>query len=397
VKTKFYDKVTGVSTFRIGWTSKAAANQRAGRAGRIAPGHCYRLYSSAVFNEDFVMFSPAEITRRPVDDLILQMKDMNIDKVINFPYPTPPDAEQIKAAEKLLISLGALAVKHAQKPLVLKGRKSPVEPVSQITSLGRAMACFPVSPRYAKMMLLGHQQDLLPYVVAIVAALSVDEVFVEFHKAATEDNVEFQEKLKYMTQMKRIWAGSDHSFLLGDLMVLLKAVGACEYQGATLEFCEKHGIRYKAMKEIRKLRAQLTNSVNAIISDANLCVNPKLDPPSDLQAKLLRQVVLAGLVDHVAKKCPDPPPDADEEAKKLKHAYYCTELEEPVFIHPLSVLHKQKPEYIVYQHIQETSKVYMKGITAIEPEWLPVFASYHCAFSKPLEDPEPSYSCSMGQ
>lgn len=43
VKTKFYDKVTGVSTFKIVWTSKAAANQRAGRAGRVAPGHCYRL------------------------------------------------------------------------------------------------------------------------------------------------------------------------------------------------------------------------------------------------------------------------------------------------------------------------------------------------------------------
>lgn len=104
--------------------------------------------------------------------------------------------------------------------------------------------------------------------------------------------------------------------------------------------------------------------------------------------------------------------------------YQCTELEEPVFIHPLSVLYKQKPEYIVYQYIQETSKVYMKGkdqihvlrmfimkhfvllltqmffmtgISAIEPEWLPVFAPYHCTFSKPLESPEPSYSSSKGQ
>lgn len=129
----------------------------------------------------------------------------------------------------------------------------------------------------------------------------------------------------------------NHSLLLGDLMVLLKAVGACEYQGASPEFCEKHGIRYKAMKEIRKLRAQLTNagkffsickhwqnfnchhfffhishlnlftcsclsmSVNTVIDNANLCVDPKLDPPNDLQAKLLRQIILAGLADHVAK------------------------------------------------------------------------------------------------
>ncbi|KAG7236793.1 hypothetical protein INR49_000256 [Caranx melampygus] len=79
VKKRFYDRVTGVSSFKVTWTSQASANQRAGRAGRTEPGHCYRLYSSAVFG-DFSLFSEAEITRRPVEDLVLQMKDLNIDK-----------------------------------------------------------------------------------------------------------------------------------------------------------------------------------------------------------------------------------------------------------------------------------------------------------------------------
>lgn len=64
VKTKFYNKVTGVSTFNVTWTSKAAANQRAGRAGRTGPGHCYRLYSSAVFNDEFENFTLPDIMRR---------------------------------------------------------------------------------------------------------------------------------------------------------------------------------------------------------------------------------------------------------------------------------------------------------------------------------------------
>ena len=68
----------------------------------------YRLYSSAVFNDDFEKFSPAEITRRPVDDLVLQMKDMSIDKVVNFPYPTPPDHEQIKVSILNLIMVNIL-------------------------------------------------------------------------------------------------------------------------------------------------------------------------------------------------------------------------------------------------------------------------------------------------
>ncbi|XP_064113987.1 probable ATP-dependent RNA helicase DHX37 [Macrobrachium nipponense] len=98
VKEKVYDKVTGVSMFHVTWTSQASANQRAGRAGRTAPGHCYRLYSSAVFDQDFEKFSKAEIQERPIDDIILIMKSMNL-PVINFPFPTPPDYIQVNIAE----------------------------------------------------------------------------------------------------------------------------------------------------------------------------------------------------------------------------------------------------------------------------------------------------------
>lgn len=67
----------------------------------------HRLYSSAVYN-DFEEFSQSEIQRKPVDDLLLQMKAMNIDKVVNFPFPTPPDIVQLKSAENRLTILGAL-------------------------------------------------------------------------------------------------------------------------------------------------------------------------------------------------------------------------------------------------------------------------------------------------
>ncbi|KAL5017532.1 hypothetical protein ScPMuIL_007121 [Solemya velum] len=319
VKTKFYDRVTGVSTFNICWTSKAAANQRAGRAGRVGPGHCYRLYSSAIFNDDFEKFSPAEITRRPVDDLILQMKDMNIEKVVNFPYPTLPDIGQLKAAEKLLVSLGALTPPEKPK----RFRDMLKEAITKITPLGRAMASFPVSPRYAKMLSLGHQHDLLPYVVAMVAALSVPEVFVEVHSlpSASEAEDAFRQKVQHMIQIRKMWSGTGDSHLLGDLMVLLKAVGAFEYEGGRPEFCEKHGIRHKAMKEVRKLRAQLTNTVNTVMSGADLCVDPRMEPPNNTQAKLLRQIILAGLGDHVARKLPVVVTDSEDSKKKLKYAY----------------------------------------------------------------------------
>lgn len=66
-KERSFDKTTGVQSFDIGWISKASAMQRAGRSGRTAPGHCYRLYSSAVYERDFPEFAEAEILRMPIE------------------------------------------------------------------------------------------------------------------------------------------------------------------------------------------------------------------------------------------------------------------------------------------------------------------------------------------
>ncbi|MEQ2177494.1 hypothetical protein GOODEAATRI_004122, partial [Goodea atripinnis] len=205
VKKRFYDRVTGVSSFKVTWTSQASANQRAGRAGRTEAGHCYRLYSSAVFG-DFSQFSEAEITRRPVEDLVLQMKDLNIDKVVNFPFPTTPSNEALIAAEELLVSLGALEEPSRSGS---KGSHTIIKIIvyfvfmltaascfvrmkdlqraklsCPISALGRAMASFPVAPRYAKMLALGKQQDCLPYIITVVSAMTVREIFEDLDRCA---------------------------------------------------------------------------------------------------------------------------------------------------------------------------------------------------------------------
>lgn len=79
-KVKNYNSSSGMETYEIQWISKASAAQRAGRAGRTGPGHCYRLYSSAVFNNLFSDFSTAEISKVPVDGVVLLLKSMHIGK-----------------------------------------------------------------------------------------------------------------------------------------------------------------------------------------------------------------------------------------------------------------------------------------------------------------------------
>ncbi|XP_023576347.1 probable ATP-dependent RNA helicase DHX37 [Octodon degus] len=391
VKKRYYDRVTGVSSFRVTWVSQASADQRAGRAGRTEPGHCYRLYSSAVFG-DFEQFPAPEITRKPVEDLILQMKALNIEKVINFPFPTPPSMEALVAAEELLIALGALQA----PPKTERVKQLQTSRLScPVTALGRTMATFPVAPRCAKMLALSRQHGCLPYAIAIVAAMTVRELFEELDRpaASEEELVALRGRRARVAQMKRTWAGQGASLKLGDVMVLLGAVGACEYAGCSREFCEANGLRFKAMLEVRRLRGQLTTSVNSVCPEAGLFVDPKMDPPTESQVTYLRQIVTAGLGDHLARRV------QSEELldDKWRNAYKTPLLDDPIFIHPSSVLFRELPEFVVYQEIVETTKMYMKGVSAVDERWIPALLPAYCQFEPPLEEPAPTYCPERGR
>ncbi|KAJ8285627.1 hypothetical protein GJAV_G00029040 [Gymnothorax javanicus] len=264
-----------------------------------------------------------------------------------------------------------------------------------ITPLGRAMASFPVAPRYAKMLALGKQQDCLPYVITLVAAMTVREIFEDLDRPAgsEEENSTLAQKRARLTQMRRLWAGQGASLQLGDLMVMLGAVGACEFSGCTPKFCEQNGLRYKAMLEIRRLRGQLTTAVNAICPEAALFLDAKMVPPTEGQVKCLLQIVLAGLGDHLARRV------QTEELldPKWRNGYKTPLLDEPVFIHPSSVLFKTLPEFVVYQEVMETSKMYMRVVSAVEHDWIPQLLPMYCHFGKPLETPAPRFCPDSGR
>jgi ATP-dependent RNA helicase DHX37/DHR1 len=172
-----YNVANGIQTFQVSWISKASAAQRAGRAGRTGPGHCYRLYSSALFEHYFDAFSQPEILRVPIEGVVLQMKSMHIDAVVNFPFPTPPDQFALKKAETVLTHLGALNV----SPVVKNGSMVLLTNATiggHITDLGKAMSLFPLSPRFSRMLVGGRKHGCLPYVISIVSALSVGDPFL---------------------------------------------------------------------------------------------------------------------------------------------------------------------------------------------------------------------------
>ncbi|OAD80681.1 hypothetical protein PHYBLDRAFT_129312 [Phycomyces blakesleeanus NRRL 1555(-)] len=365
-KERRYDIKTGVQSFEVDWTSKASAGQRAGRAGRTGPGHCYRLYSSAVFDHDFEQFSTPEISRMPIEGVVLNMKSMGIDNVVNFPFPTPPERQTLSKAEKLLGYLGAIDtdVKH-------------------ITPVGQAMANLPVTPRFAKMLVIGNQQDCLPFVIAIVAALST-----EIAKARRR----LMRKKYFESQIKH--AGLDRS---SDILKLLNVVGAYEYAGATAEFCEENFLRSKAMEEIRKLRWQLTNLMAALFENVDVWVDPKMLPPTKRQIKFLKQVITAGFIDSVAIR-KDVIENGGQGGTRFKNArgvaYKLMWSEEEAFIHPGSILYSQEPPIaLVYNELfKGATKTCFKGVTAIDTKWLPEIGKEFCSFGRPLDHPIPKYS-----
>ncbi|CAH2052258.1 unnamed protein product, partial [Iphiclides podalirius] len=376
-KMRVHDHVTGASAWRVVWSSQASAGQRSGRAGRTCAGHAYRLYSSAVFANDMPAHHAPDICRRPADDVLLMMKCMAIDKVVNFPFPTAPDRMQLRLAEKRLEVLGIL-----EKPETRKRKDD--EEVLKVTPLGKAVSAFPLLPRYGKMLALSHQQNLLPYTITLVSALTVPEV---------------------MSGKPDCWPATGQMLLLGDPGVLLRAVGAAEYahvQGEEELFCAKHGLREKAIKEIRKLRKQLTTEINLSVSGVDLSIDPMMKPPDEGQARLLRQLVLSGLGDQVAKKIALDEVKEGEDKRKYKYAYHCGELEEPVHLHSESILRQCIPEWLVYQELYETGpegrrKMVMRNVAAVEPEWLPVYVPQLCNLGDPLTDTEPRYDEKSGR
>ncbi|KAL5451985.1 hypothetical protein PMIN05_000366 [Paraphaeosphaeria minitans] len=368
-KEKKYDLTTGVQTFEVGWISKASANQRAGRAGRTGPGHCYRLYSSAVFERDFDEYAEPEIMRTPLEGVVLQLKSMGA-PVLGFPFPTPPDRAQLQKAENLLLYLGAVS---------LDGK---------VTKLGHELSLYPLNPRFARILVMGVAQNLTAQTIALVAALSVPELITPENKLGLrepppvdpshirteQDNIEAEERSRlrkaYNKALAEIAVNAKHS----DCIKLNNAVCAYAYETDGDAFCEDMFLNAKGMREAGQLRQQLTSIVRAHRPTALSAYQAKLPAPSTSEINLLAQICAAGFIDQIALRA-DLAPIPPELARKPKTAIdvpYLTlfsstsqraSKEDParqyVYIHPSSLLARtppaKLPAYIIYSHLQRAA------------------------------------------
>ena len=398
-----------MASYDIMWISKASADQRAGRAGRTGPGHCYRLYSSSLYSRQMDDFGLPEVLVRPLEDVVLAMKAMKISSVSSFPFVTPPAMDQLEAAMKLLGNLGCL-------------NTNGTDGEGEITRLGEAISRLPLGARYGKMLLTAAQADVLDHAIAVVAALSESNPFVQQGQTSRQPDGDEEAKgeeaaellldgiVEEAAPVKKRWHHKG-----GDGLAMMLAEGAYAFAGreaggiservACRKFCVENGLSEVVMERIHKSRLYLANLVQRRFPDATGSVTlSDMKPPNKLQENLLKQVICSGLLDNVAMLAPVGS-ISGQHPYSLRSAYMSCTLSsrEPLFMDRNSVLFsrdsRRLPQWVCFESLQRktlkdgTPISVMKNLTPIDPVWLGPLAkgSNMLRIGEPVPTPQPVY------
>jgi ATP-dependent RNA helicase DHR2 len=324
-KLKQYRTLLGLESLLTKPISRSSAIQRAGRAGREAPGTCWRLYTEEAFRALDRVTRP-EILRCDLADAVLVMKARGVEDVMGFPLMDRPSREAMERALLLLFRLGALDEKGG------------------ISEMGKKMAGMPLSPGLGRVMLEAARAggNVVLEVVDVIAALSVESVFLTI---ATEEGKEVVEEKR-----RELFSRE------GDHLTLLKAVkGYAAEQTDRKAWAEKYGVSHRAMQNVMNVRKQLRAQCKAMgLVDDNV-----ESSSMNLEAKneAILRCVLKGFATNTARLVPD-------------GSYRTFIGNQTVSIHPSSVLFGKKVEAIVFNEYVYTNKSYARNVSAVRLGWV---------------------------
>jgi len=253
-----FDPVRGINTLLVEKISAASADQRAGRAGRTAPGLCARLWTEREHGRRSAQELP-EVRRLDLAEVVLTLKASGVGDLSGFAWLERPDPRSLERAEALLADLGALD-----------------GPARSITATGRRMLRFPVHPRYARMFLVAQERGCVRP-VAMIAALTQGRSFLL--RAARGVGDARAEAL-----------GEEHE---SDFFLLMRAWRFAERHGFAPEACARLGIHAQAARQVGPLFEQFI----AIAAEEGLDPAERRADPAEV-----RKCVLAGFPDHLARR-----------------------------------------------------------------------------------------------
>ncbi|KAG7891919.1 hypothetical protein KL936_001862 [Ogataea polymorpha] len=319
-KVKVWRHQLGLSTLLIAPISKASAAQRAGRAGREAPGKCYRLYRETDYFKLSDNTEP-EILRSDVISPVLMLKKMGVNDILGWHWLENPGRESLVAALQQLYSLNALNDR------------------GQITELGEKMVVLPVAPHLAAVLIRAHGLGCLGPVIDIVACLSVDNLLMS---PPSERRDEVNERRKDTCKLGTIY---------GDLLMLKELFDlytSLADNTERKEWCKQLCINFKGFKDVLRVRRQIAEYMGMLKMH---------EGDGSLDAKLVLKAFLSGFLTNTAIGMPD-------------RSYRTVATGDLVSVHPSSLLFGQRKPAIMYIEYVYTVKGYARAVSMIELEWL---------------------------
>ncbi|XDA82661.1 hypothetical protein R6Z07F_012573 [Ovis aries] len=315
VKLRAYNPRTAIECLVVVPVSQASANQRAGRGGRSRSGKCYRLYTEEAFDQ-LPQSTVPEMQRSNLAPVILQLKALGINNVLRFHFMSPPPAQSMVQALELLYALGGL-----DKDCRL------TEP------LGMRIAEFPLNPMFAKMLLESGNFGCSQEILSIAAMMQIQNVFV----------VPSNQKSQAM-RVHRKFAVEE-----GDHLTMLNVYEAFIKHNKNSQWCQEHFLNYKGLVRAATVREQLKKLLVKFQV-------PKKSSEGDPDPVL--RCIVSGFFANAARF-------------HSTGAYRTIRDDHELHIHPASVLYAEKPpRWVIYNEVIQTSKYYMRDVTAIESAWL---------------------------
>ncbi|MEX0958715.1 MAG: ATP-dependent RNA helicase HrpA [Burkholderiales bacterium] len=311
-----------VEMLQVEKISRASANQRAGRCGRVMNGVCVRLYGEDDFNARGEFTDP-EILRSSLASVILRMQALKLGEVEDFPFVDPPAPKAIADGYQLLTELGAVDEDDNRR----------------LTEVGRQLAKLPIDPRIARMIVAAKEFGCLREVLIIAAGLSVQdprERPMDKIEAVNRAHDDFTDERSDFLTWLAMWKWFE------------EALRHKASNRKLVQSCHDRFLSYLRLREWRELHGQLA----AMVAEMEWRPNEK-----DARDEEIHRALLTGLLGNIGYK-------SDEAgvylgARGIKFS-----------IHPGSGLKKRQPKWVMAAELTETTRLFARCVAAIEPDWI---------------------------
>ncbi|HTI19315.1 MAG TPA: ATP-dependent RNA helicase HrpA [Trinickia sp.] len=334
-RVKRYSYRNKVEQLQVEPISQAAANQRAGRCGRVADGICIRLFDEADFQRR-VRFTDPEILRSSLASVILRMKSLHLTAIEAFPFIEPPPGRAIADGYQLLNELGA------------------VDDDNALTPLGRELGRLPLDPRIGRMILAGRDHGSLAEVLVIASALSVQDPRdrpIEAQEQADQAHRRFADERSEFLQWLKIWAWFG------------EAVAHKKSNRQLADACREQFLSHLRLREWRDVHSQLLT----VVREHGWRING-----SEATYEQVHLALMTGLIGNLGLKADDEP-------------HYLGARSIKFFLWPGSTLVKKAGRWVMAAELVETSRLYARCLAKIEPEWIEKIGAH--LLKKSLSEP----------